>query len=90
MCRRCLRSVDEDTLIVPDYASSIACTEDGDDASLVDMLQNSSQNIYLAAATAAASGVSTQVSKIMHLAKYFGSLTMPLILHCVYTILYDD
>lgn len=46
MCRRCLRSVDEDN--IPDYASSIACTEDGDDASLNEMLQrtNSSQNIY--------------------------------------------
>lgn len=48
MCRRCLRDVDDDTLTVPDYASSIACTEDGDDASLNELLQrtNSVQNIY--------------------------------------------
>lgn len=49
MCRRCLRGFDDDTLTVPDYASSIACTEDGDDASLNELLQqrtNSVQNIY--------------------------------------------
>lgn len=49
MCRRCLRGMDDDTLIVPDYASSIACTEDGDDASLNELLlqrTNSVQNIY--------------------------------------------
>lgn len=48
MCRRCLRGFDDDTLTVPDYASSIACTEDGDDASLNELLQrtNSVQNMY--------------------------------------------
>lgn len=48
MCRRCLRGFDDDTLIVPDYASSIACTEDGDDASLSELMPrtNSVQNIY--------------------------------------------
>lgn len=48
MCRRCLRSFDDDNTIDQDYASSIACTEDGDDASLNELLQrsNSSQNIY--------------------------------------------
>lgn len=49
MCRRCLRGMDDDTLVVPDYASSIACTEDGDDASLNELLlqrTNSVQNIY--------------------------------------------
>lgn len=53
MCRRCLRSMDEDN--IPDYASSIACTEDGDDASLNEMMQraNSSQNIYRSGISAA-------------------------------------
>lgn len=48
MCRRCLRGFDDDALTVPDYASSIACTEDGDDASLSEMIPrtNSVQNIY--------------------------------------------
>lgn len=49
MCRRCLRGFDDDTLTVPDYASSIACTEDGDDASLNELLlqrTNSVQNIF--------------------------------------------
>lgn len=48
MCRRCLRGFDDDALTVPDYASSIACTEDGDDASLSEMIPrtNSVQNIF--------------------------------------------
>ncbi|XP_031622778.1 cerebellar degeneration-related protein 2 isoform X2 [Contarinia nasturtii] len=47
LCRRCLRGFDDD-ILVPDYASSIACTEDGDDASLNELLQrtNSVQNMY--------------------------------------------
>lgn len=52
MCRRCLRSVDDDVMIVPDYESSIACTEDGDDISLADLMQsNSSQNVFSPAAS---------------------------------------
>lgn len=58
MCRRCLRGFDDDTLTLPDYASSIACTDDGDDASLNELLMhrtNSVQNMmYDSAATAAA------------------------------------
>lgn len=55
MCRRCLRSVDDDTLTVPDYASSIACTEDGDDISLNEMMchAQSTQNIYQSTSAAA-------------------------------------
>lgn len=55
MCRRCLRGMDDDQLIVPDYASSIACTEDGDDASLNEMLlhTNSSPSIYQSPSTTA-------------------------------------
>lgn len=60
MCRRCLRSFDDDTLTVPDYASSIGCTEDGDDASLNELLQrtNSVQNMY-----ATSSNTANQVIK---------------------------
>lgn len=66
MCRRCLRGFDDDTLTIPDYESSIACTEDGDDASLNELLMhrtNSVQNMMydsaVAAAAAAAAAVST-------------------------------
>lgn len=63
MCRRCLRGFDDDTLTLPDYASSIACTDDGDDASLNELLMhrtNSVQNMMYdsAAAAAAAAAVS--------------------------------
>lgn len=71
MCRRCLRSVDDDALIVPDYASSIACTEDGDDASLIDLLQNhSSQQMYCPTG-----GSVIQVRRQSLLEKLFGFLT---------------
>lgn len=44
VCRQCLRSMDDDNLTVPDYASSLACTEDGDDASLSEMMPLNSSN----------------------------------------------
>lgn len=61
MCRRCLRSFDDDT--VPDYESSIACTEDGDDASLNELLQRTSsvQNIYNSPASITGNQVITKV-----------------------------
>lgn len=62
MCRRCLRSFDDDTLLVPDYASSIACTEDGDDASLVEMLQtHNSQTMYCTPSIAQVSRLCVQL-----------------------------
>lgn len=45
MCRRCLRTLDDDNMTVPDYASSIACTEDGDDASLMSELQSRTHSV---------------------------------------------
>lgn len=52
MCRRCLRSDDDDALTVPDYASSIACTEDGDDSSLVDLnITSSTQSAFRSTGT---------------------------------------
>lgn len=65
MCRRCLRGFDDDTLTLPDYASSIACTEDGDDASLNELLMhrtNSVQNMMYESAAAAAAAAAAAVS----------------------------
>lgn len=69
MCRRCLGGFDDDTLTVPDYASSIACTEDGDDASLNELLQrtNSVQNIYNAAGITANQVIKKVLVKITDL-----------------------
>lgn len=82
MCRRCLRTVDDDALMVPDYASSIACTEDGDDASLADMIA-SAQNIYCASG-----GGLGQVSRLFKylriigfLMLYVGKVTTNMLLH---------
>lgn len=66
MCRRCLNALDDDNLTVPDYASSIACTEDGDDASLNELLPSrtsSVQNIF-STPTHAANQVITKVLRI--------------------------
>lgn len=79
MCRRCLRGFDDDTLTVPDYASSIACTEDGDDASLNELLQrtNSAQNIYQSP-----SAIANQVIKkvLLKISDFFNTicLTIPI------------
>lgn len=65
MCRRCLRGFDDDTLTLPDYASSIACTEDGDDASLNELLMhrtNSVQNMMYDSAAAAAAAAAAAIS----------------------------
>lgn len=65
MCRRCLRGFDDDTLTLPDYASSIACTDDGDDASLNELLMhrtNSVQNMMYDSAAAAAAAAAAAVS----------------------------
>lgn len=76
MCRRCLRGFDDDTLTVPDYESSIACTEDGDDASLNELLQrtNSVQNIYHAAGITANQVIKKVLVKITDL---INCLTIP-------------
>lgn len=65
MCRRCLRGFDDDTLTLPDYASSIACTEDGDDASLNELLMHrtsSVQNMMYDSAAAAAAAAAAAIS----------------------------
>lgn len=65
MCRRCLRGFDDDTLTLPDYASSIACTEDGDDASLNELLMhrtNSVQNMMYDSAAVAAAAAAAAIS----------------------------
>lgn len=94
MCRRCLRGFDDDTLTVPDYASSIACTEDGDDASLNELLQrtNSVQNVYQSPSTIANQVIKRVLLKISHIINTI-CLTIPIKKHqpltCLPTLLHS-
>lgn len=73
MCRRCLRSMDEDTLMVPDYASSIACTEDGDDNSLMNEIihSNNAQHVYRSPSTTANQVIRKFVLKLIFVLNKF-------------------
>lgn len=73
MCRRCLRSVDEDILNVPDYASSIACTEDGDEGSLMNEIihTSSAQHAYRSPSTTANQVIRKFVLKLIFVLNKF-------------------